>query len=199
MNIFTSDTVQAWGELEVPLFGLEKDWFGDEVTPTAGFSLIQDPKQLWFLANHRQPAMLHPQSRPGGFQSELWRYDVAELFIADPLSGHYFEFNLAANGAWWSCEFTGPRQRLEEAEIAMPEVATFAEMAPDGSWLAAMALPLDLLRARLDFSENSKINVTMILNSPAQKFLTAVKLGGDEPDFHRPAEFSQVSFVPLVS
>jgi hypothetical protein len=46
---------------------------------------------------------------PGNFLAELWRHDVAELFIADPASGRYFEFNLAPNGAWWSCEFTAPR------------------------------------------------------------------------------------------
>jgi hypothetical protein len=197
MTIFTSADPLVWGGLDVPMFGLGKDWDGGGFEPPAGFSLVMDSQRLWWLANHRRPAELHPKSRPGAFQAELWRYDVAELFIADPASGRYFEFNLAPNGAWWTCEFTAPRVRAEELDIAMPEIATFAEMAPDGSWLAAMAIPLDLLKARLDFGGASKVNVTMILNSPAQRFLSATDLGPGEPDFHRPEKFSQVSFAPV--
>jgi len=197
MTIFKSFEPLVWGELDVPIFGLGNDWYGGVFKPPAGFSLVIDPRYLWFVANHRQPADLHPKSRPGAFQAELWRHDVAELFVADPASGRYFEFNLAPNGAWWTCEFTGPRVRAEELEIAMPEIATFAEMAPDGSWLAAMAIPLDLLRARLNFGEESKINVAMILNSPAQRFFSATNLGSGEPDFHQPQKFSPVCFVPI--
>ncbi len=197
MTIFTSPGPLVWGELDVPMFGLTKDWQGVDFQPAAGFSMVADPYRLWFIANHRKPADLHPKARPGLFQAELWQFDVAELFIADPVSGRYFEFNLAPNGAWWSCEFTAPRARAEEVEISMPEVATFAELAPDGAWLAAMAIPIDLLKARLGFGGNSKINVTMILDSPAQKFLSANSLGTPGPDFHRPEKFSQVAFSPI--
>jgi len=197
MTIFTVPECLAWGALDVPIFGITQDWYGMEVQPAAGYALVQDPLRLWLIASHRKPAELHPQSRPGAFQAELWRYDVAELFISDPQSGRYFEFNLAPNGAWWSCEFTAPRVRADEAEIAMPEVATFAEMAPDGAWLAAMAVPLDLLRARLDFGENSHLNLAMILNSPKQRFISVNPLGTAEPDFHRPGHFSKVALLPL--
>lgn len=199
MTIFTTSDSLSWGALDVPILGLTKDWYENDFHPAAGFSLVQDPNRLWFIANHRKPAVLHPQSRPGAFQPELWRYDVAEFFLADPRSERYFEFNLAPNSAWWTCEFTAPRVRAEEVDIAMPEVATFAEMAPDGAWLAAMAVPLDLLKARLDFGEKSLLNVTMILNSPDQKFLSANPLGTGAPDFHRPGHFSKINFVPLPS
>ena len=198
MTIFTRAHPLQWGQLDLPLLGLEKDWRGAPVQPLAAFALAMDDERLWFVAHHRVPAQLHPQSRPGMFQAELWRYDVAELFIADPVSGRYFEFNLAPNGAWWSCEFTAPRVRAEEIDIAMPEVATFSDMAPDGAWLAAMAIPLDLLRARLDFGPRSRANVTLILASPAQQFLSATDLGGEKPDFHQPERFAEVAFVPLA-
>lgn len=197
MTIFTSPETLAWGELDVPLFGLAKDWHGKDMDPPAAFSLVRDPRHLWFIANHRKPAELHPKSRPGAFQAELWKHDVAELFLADPASGRYFEFNLAPNGAWWSCEFTAPRQRAEAMDIAMPEVATFSEMAADGSWVAAMALPLDLLRARLDFGPETRANVTMILESPAQRFLSAAKPETGVPDFHQPERFPRVSFAAI--
>jgi hypothetical protein len=123
---------------------------------------------------------------------------VAELFLADPASGRYFEFNLAPNGAWWSCEFTAPRVRAEETDITMPEVATFADLAADGSWVAAMALPLDLLNARLGFGPATRGNVAMILESPGQRFVTAADLGGGEPDFHQPDRFPTIGFAPLA-
>lgn len=197
MMIFTSPGPLSWGELDLPLLGVTRDWDGNAVVPAAGFSLAMDDRRLWFLAHHRRPAQLHPKARPGVFLPELWRHDVAELFLADPVSGRYLEFNLSPNGAWWSCEFKGPRLREEEIDIAMPEVATFSDMAADGSWVAAMALPLDLLRARIDFGRQTHANVTFILESPAQRFLTAADLGGGKPDFHQPSCFPQVAFAPL--
>lgn len=198
MTIFESKQPLRWGGLDVPLLGLGQDWDGVRVEPAAGFSLVKDPRRLWFVASHQRPAMIHPDARPGAFQAELWRYDVAEVFLADPRSGRYFEFNLAPNGAWWCCELTAPRVRAKEEDEAMPDVATFADLAPDGSWLAAMALPLDLLKARLDFGPETRANVTFILETPAQRFLTAAPLGQGEPDFHRPRLFPQVAFVPLA-
>lgn len=197
MTIFTSTQALQWGGLDVPLLGLSKDWHGAPLEAAAGFSLVMDARRLWFIAHHRKAADLHPQARPGMFMAELWRHDVAELFLADPVSGRYFEFNLAPNGAWWSCEFTAPRVRAEQTDIAMPEVATFSDMAADGAWIAALAIPLDLLRARLDFGAHTRANVTFILGSPDQKFITAANLGAGEPDFHRPEKFPQVAIAPL--
>lgn len=197
MTIFESARTLEWGELDVPLFGLASDWHGARVEPAVGFALMTDAERLWFVASHRRPAVMHPRARPGRFQPELWRYDVAELFVADPRSGRYFEFNLAPNGAWWTCEFTAPRVRAEAVEIAMPEVATFSELAPDGSWVAALAVPLDLLRARLDFGAATRANVAFIVETPRQRFVSAADLGGAEPDFHQPDRFSTVARVPL--
>ena len=79
----------------------------------------------------------------------------------------------------------------------MPNVATFAEASENGSWLAAMALPLDLLQARLDFGTETRANVAFILGSPQQTFLSAAELEGDSPDFHQPAKFRQVVFSDI--
>jgi len=197
MTIFNSPQPLRWGSLDLPLFGLGRDWHADPVRPAAGFSLALDERFLWFVAHHDKAARVDPDSKPGVFRAELWRHDVAELFLADPVSGRYFEFNLAPNGAWWCCEFTAPRVRAQQADIAMPDVTTHAEVAENGAWLAAMALPLDLLRAQLDFGPETRANVTFILDSPHQSFLSAVKLGGNAPDFHQPADFPQVVFSDL--
>lgn len=197
MTIFTSSRPLVWGEMNVPLFGLNKDVQGLTLQMPAAFSVVMDTHRLWFIANHRRPARFHPRARPGAFQAELWRHDVAEIFLADAAGERYFEFNLAPNGAWWSCEFIAPRVRADDVEIAMPEVATFSEISADGAWLAAMALPLDLLGARLDFGPQSRMNVTMILESPSQKFISATDLGTGPPDFHQPGRFPKVEFMPL--
>jgi hypothetical protein len=39
--------------------------------------------------------------------------------------------------------------------------------------------------------------VAMIVETPDQRFLSAAELGGESPDFHQPAAFPPVSFVPL--
>lgn len=197
MTVFTSPRPLVWGALDVPLCGLATDFGGRMLAMPPAYAVVVDTRALWFIANHRCPAFIHPQARPGLFQNELWKYDVAELFLSDDPSGRYFEFNLAPNGAWWSCEFTGARVRAEEIDIAMPEVATFSDMAPDGSWVAAMAIPLDLLRARLNFGPESLMNVAMILESPEQNFISATDLGGEVPDFHQPASFGEITFLPL--
>lgn len=197
MLILRSAQPLQWGDLSLPVWGLQSDWFGNALASPMMFSLAEDGQRLWFVAAGKSPAKIHPQARPGGFMAELWRYDCAELFLADPSSGRYFEFNLAANGAWWSAEFLAPRQRAESNDIAFPEAATFAELSPDGGWMSAIAIPLDLLKARLGWSDSSLINVTFIVNSPGQRFLTSTRLPGDSPDFHQPAHFSSFRYHPL--
>ncbi|WP_193212746.1 hypothetical protein [Luteolibacter marinus] len=147
---------------------------------------------LWFIATHGRPANLLPGSRPGRFMAGLWKHDLAELFLGDPASGRYLEFNLAPNGAWWSGEFSAPR--VPAGDEAFPGVATFAELAPDGGWVAAMAIPLPTLEEKISFGATTRLNVSFILGSPDQRFLSAADLGDGEPDFHRPERFRPVDF-----
>jgi hypothetical protein len=195
MHIVRATKVLEWGALDVPLFGISTDWYKKTFDPPAAWCVSVDEERLWFIASHGRPAKLHPEARPGRFLPELWKHDVAELFLADPVSGRYLELNLAPNAAWWSCEFTQPRQRATAEDVAIPDVETFAELAPSGGWVAAMSIPLDLLRARIDFGENTRGNVNFILHSPEQRFLTAAELGGGEPDFHQPEGFPKLTFI----
>ncbi|MBK1827918.1 hypothetical protein [Haloferula rosea] len=190
MHLVRFDQPLVWGELDVSLLGIVRDWDGSPVSPPAAYSLAVDPQRLWFIATRSQPAELHPKARPGRFQAELWKHDVAELFLHDPARGHYVEFNLAPNGAWWSCEFSSPRVRVHPEDQPWPGVETFAELAPDGGWVAAMAIPLESLKDQLHLGPDTTANVAFIINSPDQQFLTAAPLGGGEPDFHRPAAFT---------
>ncbi len=184
-----------WGALDLGMFGLNKDWYGAEIETPAGFGIAIDHGSFWFVTTRRAPAALHPKARPGQFTPELWKYDCAEFFLSHPASGRYLEFNLAANGAWWSAEFTAPRIRAQEEDFVIPGVKTYADLSPDGSWLAAASIPLDLLQARIDFGPETAMNVSFIIDSPAQKFLSAAPAAEGAPDFHRPDLFQQVQII----
>lgn len=194
MNIEVSDKPLAWGELDLSLFGISEDFAGNQLDPKPVYGFAVDQQYLWFVAAHQQSPVIHPDARPGAFQAELWKYDVAEFFILDPSCGHYLEFNLSPNSAWWSAEFSAPRIRSEVVDHPFPGVATYADMSANGSWLAAAALPLEQLRKRLNFGSHSRLNVSFIINSPEQRFASAAKLEAAVPDFHLPDQFPEAKF-----
>jgi hypothetical protein len=175
-----------WNGLDLPLSVIEQDWYGRQLDVPVVFALALDPLGLWFVAGRQKAARVHPQAGPGEFVPGLWQYDVAELFIGHPDKGRYLEFNLAPNGAWWSAEFTSPRVRANGDDVEIPGVKTYSEISSAGGWRAAAVIPLKELRARLDFGAASRMNVTFIIDSPEQKFLTANPAPAGEPDFHHP-------------
>ncbi len=164
--------------------------------PAAHFGFGIDSCFFHFVARHSRPARCHPDSRSGKFQAELWKFDVAEFFLSDPLTGRYLEFNLAPDGGWWSCLFRAPLQRLYERDQPLPGVLTAAAAGSEG-WSASVSVPLPWLEERLHFGAHSRLNATFILESPQQRFLTASPLGEGDPAFHRPQAFPPVSIVPL--
>ena len=188
-----------WGSLDLSMSRIDTDWFGRHLEVPAAYGLAIDSSHLWFVATRNKAASISPQAGPGEFVPELWKYDVAEFFLSHPSSGRYLEFNLAPNGAWWSAEFVAPRVRDCEHDVGIPGVKTYSEIAPDGQWQAAASIPLDFLEAHFDFGKQSRMNVTFIVDSPAQKFLTASSAATGEPDFHLPDLFEQVSLAPRGS
>ena len=66
----------------LPRQELVNDWFGYDVEPSAEFAFATDGEYLWFLASRSKEATVHPDARPGQFLPELWRYDLAEWFMA---------------------------------------------------------------------------------------------------------------------
>ena len=194
VHIVRKSTQIIWGELDLSLLGINRDWHGESFHPPVAYCLAMDPECLWFIAAREHAARLHPQARPGRYMPELWKYDVAELFLANPGTGRYLELNLAPNGAWWSGVFSGPRVTDTAAEQEIPGVSTHSELAPGGGWVTALSMPLKELHDLLDFGESSVGNATFILDSPDQRFLSATELGGGEPDFHRPEKLAKLRF-----
>lgn len=185
----------AWGNLDLPLLGILHDWSGRECTPPAAFALSVDGRSLWFLALHAAPPALHPESTPGKFMPGLWNHDVAECFLSDPNGTRYLELNLAPNGAWWSQVFSSPRIPACAENSPISGVETYSELAADGSWVAAMSIPLATLCPLISFGQTSRCNVNFILGNSPRRFLTAARLLGKSPDFHQPEHFPVVVFA----
>ncbi len=196
MKLFTTTMPLEWGTLDLPLLGISKDWNGRRLDPPAAFSLASDGSKLWFVASRQAAVVIHPDAEDGAFTTEIWKYDVAELFIADAEGDGYLEFNLAANGAWWACKFDSVRKAARFQPDFAKAVTTHHDRAERGSWLAAMEIPIGFLSEQAGFTPNSRVNVTFILNSPAQTFHSASELPGSEPDFHQPAHFPPLGPMP---
>jgi len=193
MQLFSSETPLEWGSIDLPLLGISRDWHGQSLDPPAAFTLAADEVNLWFVATRQAPATIHPAAGAGSFTPELWKYDVAELFITDADGTGYLEFNLAANGAWWACRFDSVRKAAPLQPDFPGSVTSHHDASEPGSWLAALVVPIAFIRQQTGFGHGSRANVTFILNSPAQTFHSASKLPGAEPDFHQPQEFQQLN------
>lgn len=178
----------------LPWQPIGNDWHGRAIEPAADYLLLEDPDFLWLCARHGNAARAHPGAGPGDFQEGLWRHDVAELFIAAPDGKAYLEFNLSPRGAWWGAAFAAARQAKPWG--SMPAVQAAGGLVQDG-WQARLGIPLDWLRCEIGWGGGSRANVTFILESPAQRFLSAAALPGVEPDFHQPDHFAALARQPL--
>ncbi len=198
MKIFRTSKKLAWGGLDIPLMALEKDWHQIPMAEPSVFSLAQDPDCLWFVSIFQKNSISHPGSKPQAFTAELWKYDVAELFISNPATGEYLEFNLAPNAAWWACKFRDERQAAE----VQPDHVKFIRTHGDGSsaenTVVAMEIPLILLETEIQFAADSKVNITFIRNTPQHRYLSASILPGVEPNFHQPHHFSSITYLPTT-
>lgn len=192
MQLFKSTRPLVWGDLDLPLLGVSSDWSGAQLQPPAGFCIAADGENLWFAASRGATAHSHPDSTTGTFTPELWKYDCAELFIADPETGAYLEFNIAPNGGWWASRFTKIRAIDPEQPDFKSAVSVHAQDSDADMWLVALSIPLAFLKKHINFRLGNTANVAFILNSPEQTFHTANKLSGIIPDFHQPTKFPKL-------
>lgn len=198
MRIFTSDRPLTWGQLDLPVMGLDTDWFGEKLTPASTFTLAKDQEFLWFIAIFPHNAVIHPQASPSQFTAELWKYDVAELFLANPETGEYLEFNLTSNGAWWASKFSSVRLPAAQQPGFTDHIRSFHDLAGEHNHLVGLRIPLIFLKKEIDFGAATTANITIIRDSPQQRFLTASKLPGTQPDFHQPHHFNILTPVPTL-
>jgi len=176
---------------------VSSDWYQEAITHPPKFALLIDSEQLTFTVKHSTKTFDHPEAEEKTFLPELWKYDVSELFLADPSSGHYVELNLNSCGSWWSCEFIGIRKPKHIPDSA-PEGIYTERLKKNSLLYSSVNIPLKYLRTDVEIDiENATGNVSFITNSPNQRFLTYSDLPGKEPDFHQPNFFSNIKIIDL--
>lgn len=168
---------------------ISTDWDGHSLPFRPFFLFWIDQRYLHFWAAVEGSSGLpHLDGKTGSYQAELWKYDVAEFFLATPDRSRYLEFNLSPVGAWWSCLFGDRLVPLAGEPAEIPGVTATGQQS-DSSWEARASLPLEWIEERFPLDLGVGLNTTFILNTPNQIFVTASDLGPGIPDFHRPKAF----------
>jgi hypothetical protein len=177
-----------------PMDKLDRDWSGGPAPDGPRWALWACGGRLHFRAAAGPPPVSACDAGGGEFVEGLWEGDVAELFLLNPATGFYMEFNLSPGGAWWCCAFDAPRVR-SGSPAPLPGVEARAAGLDDGGWEAELAVPLASLPMGLAFDPldpgATRGNVAFCLGRP-QRHFTLADLGVGPPDFHRPSKW-----VPL--
>lgn len=176
-----------------PRTSIVSDWFGDSVPSPPSYRCSLDEACFAFEVWRDAPAAGHPEARPGEFRPGLWKHDVAECFLRNPVTGHYLEVNLSPNGAWWSCFFSAPRTSVEGENPPLPDVVSRGEESPVG-WSASIRVPWAFVRERLDLGADVQLHVAFILDRP-RRFLSTCDVPDGDPDFHDPALPQMIEFA----
>lgn len=193
MQIFTSEKPLEWGKLDLPIMGLTTDWFGEKLDPPSTFTLARDDDFLWFISISPHSAPIHPCASPNQFTPELWKYDVAELFLANPMTGEYLEFNLASNGAWWASKFSSVRKPSGQQPEFITQIRPYHDSTGTQHHVAGLQIPVIFLKKEIDFNDSTTANITIIRDSPSHRYFSASKLSGPQPNFHQPKNFTHLS------
>lgn len=150
---------------------------------------------LTFRFRAAHPFDASPDTHCGIFTANLWQHDCSEFFLCNRTTGRYVEFNLNPHGAWWSASFNAPREHrcdepFKDVHCSAASITDNPTNSRVATWSAAISIPLMALEAALETTINNlTANVTAILSTPNQIFLTAAPLGGEEPDFHQPIDW----------
>lgn len=163
-------------------------------------SAPDDGAWLEFSIVAPRPLLAKEALPPPGFRAELWRADVAELFLLNPETGVYLELHLNPRAAWWIGRFSAPRM-LDETEAfeALPVAASARIM--EAGWTGSLRAPWRPLAAALGFPESGPVrlraNLTAIVWEPGgRRFFSAAGLRGERPDFHQPDAWPAVALSP---
>jgi hypothetical protein len=173
------------------LHTLNTDWHEAVLQPAPRWGLGIKDGVLFFRGGVCSPPNCIAQDRQGAFVEGLWEADVAELFLANPQTGFYIEFNLGPKGAWWCCAFEAPRVRTNAGPVPLSGVEARSSISETG-WDSTLTIPIKSLPAALAFDLGAtRGNVTFCLGAP-QQYVTLADLGGGEPDFHRPGKWIEL-------
>ncbi len=173
---------------QLPRRSHNQAWRGEELSSPFEWGLALDPTSLWFVARIPAVAASSCVRRKGHFVEGLWESDVAELFLRDA-HGRYQEFNISADGAWWSMTFSNYRER--HSKPRRPVKTAIAVRHDAASWMAVLGIEIQTLDVSL--REPLQAHVSGILYGAAEPlYLTSCPQPNFAPDFHDPRCFSAV-------
>lgn len=157
------------------------DWFGrtSPFQPEFGLEIKEGVFEFAFRAAKK--AHCNDSLGLGQHVAELWKMDVAEVFLSGP-GGAYQEINVSPRGAWWSALFSDYRLMDRELEFAV-EIAQ--EVKAD-SWQIHFRTSLENIVPWRGLSpEEFMVSATAILYAPEPHYFALHHQNGGEPDFHR--------------
>ncbi len=123
-----------------------------------------------------------PPGAPGALDG-LWNHEVVEVFLAAPDTDDYLEVELGPHGHHLVLRLSGVRRAFARC-LPLP----LQVQRHDTRWTATAVVPAAWLPPGPP--EAWRVNVCAIHGAgPDRRYLTAARLGGVQPDFHRPTDF----------
>lgn len=168
---------------------LISDWEKNPLSNPFSFKVAAEKDDLTFTISFEIPSTVAPASEFQNYQSELWRYDVGELFLANPNTGEYLEINLNEAGAWWMQKFCSIRTADEFHTKEDYSSAVIVERQEEGVSLIVKTKFLESLLGLPVYEMTA--NATAIVGQP-QQFSSFAKIDKPEPDFHQPSYFPPI-------
>ena len=167
------------------------DWHGVAINPVVNYGLAADSSDLAVWAWRSKAPFLKFDLNCGQYFEGLWNQDVIELFIDINCEGHYVEFNLSPQGAWWFQHFEGYRVRtFGSSEKDFNQMRCFSAYS-ESFWAVAAILPKKYLectnRNNISLETVLKCNFCTILynNKGVEHYVSAsLPPVGAVPDFH---------------
>lgn len=124
-----------------------------------------------------------PPSHPPGPTPALWNFEVVEFFLVGADGQHYTEIELGPHGHHLVLRFDGIRQPTG-SELNL----TYSARIAGGRWVGAATLAAEHLPGGPFRANACAIHGLGV----ARRYVSAIPLGGEEPDFHRIALFPAV-------
>ena len=133
-----------------------------------------------------------PLSSPGPF-SELWRYEVVELFFLASSTNHYIELEFSPHGHYLVLLLIDQRKLLKQM-LPLPDYRV-KRPSPD-RWIGRVHIPRAHFPGRVD-----RFNAYAIHGQNEQRIYEALYPApphSDKPDFHRLELFQPLNFELLL-
>ncbi len=189
---FYQNTLEMDSLLPLNVLPLPYDYKGEKTPYKTTFKIaLLEEEQTLFFSFQTTKSPLCDTLISGTFMQDLWKKDVAELFIKSADSQVYQEFNFSPTGAYWSAIFKEYRQ-LEKEWFFEP--VNIVHLYDETHWKITFSIALKDLYFDL-LKDDVLINVCAILYTPSDTIYIDDHCKTPTPDFHHSQNFSPVQIL----